>query len=281
MASSHRTDKDLTLPQSSAVASPPLSLKSRLEKGDTLYGIFIFSLSPTLAEIAGFAGYDFVVVDMEHGNGGILEAAHCLHALAATNTPAVIRIPECSATWAMKALDLGPQGIMFPHVEDAESARKAVSYCHFPPKGVLGTAHMFVRSSRYGLDEGFLTNFEKDLLIMCQVESEKGVKVIDEIARVDGVDCVQMGPRDLAASMGYLREPTNKKVQEALHGAEKVVLRGGAAYLSGVASPHDPAEQLARRGYHMVLAGTDVGLFRSSAVADVKKFRMNLVDDDE
>lgn len=145
---------------------PPKSIKPRLRKGDALYGIFIYTFSPTIAEIAGLAGYDFVVVDMEHGNGGISDVLPCLHALAATNTPAIVRIPECSSTWTKKVLDLGPQGIMFPNIDGPTAARKAVSYCRFPPNGIRGTANSFVRASEYGMDEGYHTKFEDDTFWM-------------------------------------------------------------------------------------------------------------------
>lgn len=267
---------------------PSRSLKSRLHDGETLYGLFLLSFSPTLAEIAGLAGYDFVVVDMEHGHGGVSDALPCLHALAATRTPAIIRLPESCPTWAKKALDLGPQGIMFPMIDSPKLARKAVSYCRFPPAGVRGSAHTVVRASSYGIDAGYLSNYEEELLIMCQVESEEAVKKIEDIAAVDGVDCIQMGPMDLSASIGYLWDPGNKKVREMMKVAEKGVLgtkkkpREGA-YLAGFAMPHDSPDDLRSRGYHMVSGAVDVGLFRSAAVEDVKKFKMGLKEasDDE
>ncbi|KAK3030657.1 hypothetical protein RJ639_035861 [Escallonia herrerae] len=279
--------KTLLTPRSAAAAAPQ-TLKSRLNDGDTLYGLFLLSFSPTLAEIAGLAGYDFVVVDMEHGHGGVSDALPCLHALAATSTPAILRLPESNPTWAKKALDLGPQGIMFPMIDSPKLARKAVSYCRFPPKGVRGSAHTVVRASNYGIDPGYLSNCEDELLIMCQVESEEAVKKIEEIAAVDGVDCIQMGPLDLSASMGYLWDPGNKKVREVMRSAEKAVLKtagGGGAFLAGFAMPHDSPDDLRGRGYHMVSGAVDVGLFRSAAVEDVKKFKMSLMagskDDDE
>lgn len=270
------------------VPVPSRSLKSRLHDGETLYGLFLLSFSPTLAEIAGLAGYDFVVVDMEHGHGGVSDALPCLHALAATRTPAIIRLPESCPTWAKKALDLGPQGIMFPMIDSPKLARKAVSYCQFPPAGVRGSAHTVVRASSYGIDAGYLSNYEEELLIMCQVESEEAVKKIEDIAAVDGVDCIQMGPMDLSASMGYLWDPGNKKVREMMKVAEKGVLgtkkkpREGA-YLAGFAMSHDSPDDLRSRGYHMVSGAVDVGLFRSAAVEDVKKFKMGLKEasDDE
>ncbi|KAI6701953.1 hypothetical protein NL676_011089 [Syzygium grande] len=87
------------LSHSSSSSINPLSLKSRLRSGGTLYGIRLVSFSPTVAETAGLAGYDFAVVDMEHGPGGISDALHCLHALAGTGTPKIVRLPESSPTW--------------------------------------------------------------------------------------------------------------------------------------------------------------------------------------
>lgn len=225
---------------------------------------------------------------MEHGHGGVSDALPCLHALAATRTPAILRIPESNATWAKKALDLGPQGIMFPMIDSPKLARKAVSYCRFPPNGVRGSAHTVVRASNYGMNEGYLSNYEDELLIMCQVESEEGVKKIDEIAAVDGVDCIQMGPLDLSASMGFLWDPGNKKVKEVLRSAEKQVLKSkkkedcgvGGAYLSGFAMPFDSPEELRARGYHMVSGQVDIGLFRRAAMEDVNKFKISLMEED-
>lgn len=263
------------------------TLKSRLAAGETLYGLFLLSFSPTLAEIAGLAGYDYVVVDMEHGPGGIAEALPCLRTLAATRTPAILRLPEPTAAWAKKALDLGPQGLMFPMIETPAAAELAVSYSRFPPRGVRGSAHTVVRASAYGIDDGYLARVEEELLVMCQVETTAGVAGIEAIAAVEGVDVVQMGPLDLSASMGYLWDPGNRKVREVLKDAERRVLgmrkkaaaaegEGGGErgpYLGGFAMPHDRPVDLKMRGYHMVAGAVDLGLFRQAAVEDVRRFR--------
>lgn len=176
-------------PNFPAMASlPPATktLKARLYDGDTLYGLFLLSFSPTLAEISGLAGYDFVVVDVEHGHGGISQALPCLQALSATHTPTILRLPENSPSWAKKALDLGPDGLMFPMIDEPESAKNAVSYCRYPPAGIRGAAHPIVRASKYGLDDDYLEMCERELLLMCQVESEEAVNRAEEIAAVDG-----------------------------------------------------------------------------------------------
>lgn len=143
-----------------------------------------------------------------------------------------------------------------------------------------------VRASGYGIDEGYLSNYEDDLLIMCQVECGEGAKKIKEIAAVEGVDCIQMGPLDLSASLGYLWDPGHTKVKEVMRAAEKAVLESkpeeGGAYLAGFAMPHDSSLDLKSRGYHMVSGTVDVGLFRNAAVEDVKKFWIGeCLDDDD
>lgn len=255
---------------------PPTTktLKARLKTGESLYGLFLLSFSPTLAEISGLAGYDFVVIDMEHGHGGISQALPCLQALSATQTFTILRLPENSPSWAKKALDLGPDGLMFPMIDDPESAQNAVKHCRYPPAGIRGAAHPLVRASKYGLDDDYLEKCERELLIMCQVESEEAVKRAGEIAAVDGVDCVMVGPLDLSASMGYLRDPGNEKVKELMKVAEGAVLGGdGAAYLAGFSMAQDPPNEMRKRGYNMVCGGVDLALFRNAAVEDVKRFK--------
>ncbi|KAL5670570.1 hypothetical protein ACJX0J_022791, partial [Zea mays] len=203
----------------SDLLSPAPSLKSRLADGDTLYVLFLLSFSRTLAELAALAGYDYVVVDMEHGLGGIPEALACLRALDAARTPVVLCLPEASAVWAKK--------------------------CRYPPRGVRGAAHPIVRASAYGFDDSYLSRCEDDTLVICQVETATAIAKIDANATVDGVDVVQMGPLDLSASMGYLWDLGNRKVRATLREAERKVLEakkkkkaaaasgGNAAYLGG------------------------------------------------
>ncbi|XP_019057756.1 PREDICTED: uncharacterized protein LOC104815209 [Tarenaya hassleriana] len=257
---------------------PKKSLKSCLRDGETLYGLFLLSFSPEMAEIAALAGYDFIIVDMEHGPGGIREALTCMRAIEAAGAAVVLRVPDICPTWTKKALDLGPDGIMFPMTETGKAATDAVSYCRYRPEGVRGCAYTVVRDSKFGFDEGYLGKLTEKLLIMCQIESEKGVNNIKDIIRVDGMDCVMIGPRDLSASLGLLHDPGNHKVKETMKRAEWAVLASnpanGGAYLAGMATAHDKAADLRSRGYHMVLGAADISLFKQAVVEDVKRFRL-------
>lgn len=122
-----------------------------------------------MAEIASYAGYDFIVVDMEHGAGGVREALNCIRAVEAAGSSTVLRVPDNCQAWTKKALDLGPDGIMFPMIETGKAASDAVSYCRYRPEGLRGCAYTIVRDSKFGFDEEYLRNYTDQLLIMCQV----------------------------------------------------------------------------------------------------------------
>ncbi|KAI3453330.1 hypothetical protein Pfo_009993 [Paulownia fortunei] len=119
---------------------------------------------------------------------------------------------------------------------------------------------------------------------MCQVESMEGLRNVREIAAIDGVDCIQIGPLDLSASLGQLWDPVNEKVKAMMSGAEEAIIglrptkrdRNNGPYLAGFSMPNDGPDELRARGYHMVSGGVDIGLYRSAAVDDVKKFKMSL-----
>lgn len=281
ISSKIQSTKQLAVSMSTSASPPNLSLKSRLRNGECLYGLFFDTFSPTIAQISGHAGYDFVVVDMEHGYGGISEALSCLNALAASQTSAILRLPECSAMWAKKALDLGPQGIMFPMIHNPELAKEAVSYCRYPRAGIRGVAHPITRASKFGFDSEYLDWCEEELLIMCQIESEEAVEKIHEITAVDGLDCIMVGPTDLSANMGYIRDPGNENAVKAVQTVENVVLdmqsKGNkSVYLAGFAMPHDEPKELKKRGYNMICGAVDILLYRDAAVKDVQKFKTSI-----
>lgn len=245
------------------------SLKARLASGQRLYGAFLNSFSPPMAEILGWAGYDYVVVDMEHGPGDTFSALPCLRALAATNTPSILRIAANDPVLAKKALDLGPSGIMIPMIENAQEASRAVASCRYPPRGIRGAAHPIIRASKFGMDGNYLKKCEEDLLIMLQIESKQAVERIPEIAAVEGVDCLMMGPADVSSSIGLLQDPGHEEVKALLYKAEEKIL-SARVYLGGFAMPDDPPQELHKRGYHMVAGTVDVVLFRNAALADIK-----------
>ncbi|MED6139741.1 hypothetical protein PIB30_086729 [Stylosanthes scabra] len=244
------------------------TLKSRIQNGDVVYGMSLLTFSPTVAEIAALAAFDFVLIDMEHGHGGLPEALPCLHALAAVKTPAIIRVPDSSSSyWARKAMDLGAQGIVFPMIQNRQSAAKAVSFCRSP----VGPAS---RASRYGLDG----ECEKDVLVICQVESPEAAECAEEIAAVEGVDMIMVGPLDLSAGIGCLRNPKDERVMKMVDCVEKKVLgaarkEGGGPFLGRFGTGQDSPEMYRDRGYRLIRVNLDVALFRNACIQDVNNFK--------
>ncbi|MCO5556997.1 hypothetical protein L7F22_010552 [Adiantum nelumboides] len=256
-----------------ALGLPPKkrSLKARLQAGEKLYGGFLVTQTPFFAEMMGLVGYDYVVVDLEHGPGETKAALQCLRALEAVGTPAIIRVGFNDQVLLKKALDLGPAGVIVPMVQNAERAAFAVSCCRYPPRGIRG-AHPFVRATKFGLDKSYVHTYENDLLIICQIESAQAVDLIHEIAGVDGVDGLMLGPRDLSASIGCFADPTHPSLAVLIDKAEKAVLSSPRkVFLKGIARPElDPPPALYKRGYDIVSGTMDVVLFTTAALADIK-----------
>ncbi|XP_010451212.1 PREDICTED: uncharacterized protein LOC104733326 [Camelina sativa] len=157
--------KPRVFPKLVATLTPPRSLKSNLS-----HEMLLFSASPTVAEIGALAGYDVVVVDLEHGPGSVSEALHCNRAVKAAGSSSVIRVQEVTSAWAKKAMDVEPNGVMFPKIENAKEAEYAVSLCCYPPDRVCGCAYNLVKVSDFGLPQTYLQDFKERLLIMSQLK---------------------------------------------------------------------------------------------------------------
>jgi 2-keto-3-deoxy-L-rhamnonate aldolase RhmA len=231
----------------SAMADPtPLApvpgfvdLKSRLRAGETLFGAFAGLGSPIATEILARAGFDWLILDLEHGAGTESELLANLHAMGATRTAALVRAQSGERLRVGRALDLGAHGIMVPRVDIAEGAREAVSYMRYPPEGTRGLA---LSTRGAGLGErphADVRAINAWILGIIQIESPSAVEAAPEIAAIDGVDVLFVGPTDLSHSLGvpgrfddsiYLR--ALERVSTAAQGAGKasgILLRDSSA----------------------------------------------------
>lgn len=224
---------------------------------------------------------------MEYGFGGIFEVFFCFCVLVVIYMFVIFCFLEIIVVWIKKVLDLGFQGIMFFMIDSFKEVCKVVFFCCYFLNGVCGVVYFIVRVFGYGIDVGYLSYCEEELLIMCQVELEDVVDKVEEIVVVDGVDCIQMGFIDLSVIMGYLWDFGNNKVREMMKRVEKVVLSIGGVYLVGFVMLYDSLEQFKVCGYYMVFGVVDIGFFRIVVLEDVNRFKMSLemgedddVDDD-
>jgi len=216
-----------------------VNLRSRLRAGETLFGTFTGLASPVATELIARAGFDWLIIDLEHGAGTESELLANLHAVGATPTAALVRPQSGERLRIGRALDLGAHGIMVPRVDLPEQALEAVSFMRYPPDGVRGLA-LSTRGAGLGeVGHADVRSINGHVLGIIQIESPSAVEHAAEIAGIDGVDVLFVGPTDLSHSLGVpgrFTDPTYlaalSHVVEAAEGAGKaagILLRDAAA----------------------------------------------------
>jgi 2-dehydro-3-deoxyglucarate aldolase/4-hydroxy-2-oxoheptanedioate aldolase len=235
------------LPSSSASTT---ELRGRLAAGGALVGTFLNLGSPLAAEICGQAGFDWALVDLEHGAGTEAELIPTLQALEAAGTPGLVRVEANQRPRFARALDAGAAGVMVPRVDSAAEAQAAVASIRYPPRGARGVAYMN-RAAGWGVDAP-----ERDPLCVIQIESAQAVEEAASIARLDGVDVLFVGPSDLTQALGGPIEDAVDIVLAAAHAAGKAA---GILIRS-----REGLEQTLERGFRFVAVGSD-SLFLAEA----------------
>ncbi len=248
-------------------------LKARIAAGKPVVGCWSHLVSPAAAEILALSGYDFVIIDNEHGPTSLSESTILMMAVSTTPAATLMRVPWNDPVYIKRALDTGIEGLMIPAVEDAEAARRAVAACRYPPEGIRGVAYAVTRAAEYGLKlKEYAEKANDNLLVMCQVESAKTVDNIEEIGAVDGIDVLFIGPFDLSASMGKPGQFDDPEVAETLDRAEAGILASGKT-LGAIVRPGDNVASMVERGYGLMVTASDATLLRDAAGADVKAAR--------
>lgn len=236
------------------------SFRERLAGAERpLIGMWACSGSPLLAEVAAGSGLDWLLIDMEHSANTLETVLTQLQVVAAYPVAPLVRVPSNDAVVLKQVLDLGAQDVIVPMVSSADEARAAVAATRYPPHGVRGVGSSLARSARWNRVTGYLADSTSHVSLTVQIETVAGVEAAADIAAVDGVDQVFVGPSDLAASMGRLGEQGHPEVVDAVlrtfaavHGAGKRV---------GV-NAFDPsaADGYLTRGADFVATGADVAL---------------------
>jgi 4-hydroxy-2-oxoheptanedioate aldolase len=249
------------------------SAKARLNQGEVLFGSFINMVSPISTMIAARLGFDVVLLDHEHSFGTLGDAVHCMNAAMGTQAEVWVRIPANDQAYIKRILDCGACGVMCPMVNTAADARQLVRSCHYPPYGVRGVAPAMGRHTAYGTArEPYLSRVADDLAIMPQIETVEAVENIEEIAAVEGIDIVFIGPFDLAASLGRFGQLDHPDVSRAIGKVETAVRKAGRK-LATLAAPGRDAPMLIEHGYDLVFAGADVNFLRAAMEAALGDLR--------
>ena len=230
-------------------------------------------MSPIATEIIAGAGYDCLLIDLEHGPGTYTDAIHQLHAMNGSGCATLIRVPANDEVEIKKALDLGIDGIMIPAVDSVAEAEAAVAACRYPPKGRRGMAASMVRASGYGKDwRTYVAEADERLLRICQIESASALDAIEEIAAVEGIDLLFIGPSDLSANLGYIGEPDHPTVREAIDRIE-VAAQSAGKLMGTIPTEGRGLEALIAAGHSLVLPDADSMFLRSSALSALVRWR--------
>lgn len=250
-----------------------LSFKARLRAGRAADGCMIEMFSPIATEIIARAGYDSIMIDLEHGPGSLMDAIAVIHAAQGASCAPLLRVESNAPVAIKRALDIGLAGLMVPAVGSRAEAEAAVAACRYPPDGRRGMAAPVVRASGHGARlRDYLAGGVDELLLICQIENAEGVENVAEIAAVAGVDMLFIGPFDLSASLGHLGAPDHPEVRAAIARGEAAAKAAGK--LTGIIpTPERDGPSLFAAGYDLVLGSCDNLLLRLAAEADVAKLK--------
>ena len=190
---------------------PRNRFKQALAAGERQVGLWSALASPIAAEVIAGAGFDWIVIDGEHGPNDIVTLLPQLQAMKGGTAEPIFRIPWNEPVIIKRALDVGARTLLIPFVQNVEEARAAVAATRYPPLGIRGVS-VAPRANDYGRVSNYHANANLDICVLLQIETRAAVEQIEAIAAVDGVDGLFIGPSDLAADLGYLG---NAKAPEA------------------------------------------------------------------
>ncbi len=237
-------------------------LKQRVMDGEFLAGVFLNLGAGCAAEIAGRAGFDWVILDTEHGLGGEAALVEGLQGARAGDVCPIVRVLANEAGYCKRALDAGAAGLMVPHINNAAEARRAVQHMKYPPEGARGLTRSS-RATAFGYDApAYFRDVRDGELLVVQIETNEAVEQIDAIAAVPGVDVLFVGPADLSFSCGVpcdldhpvLRAALGKVAHAARqHGKRTGIFLRDAGQLPAVAAA----------GFTVIALDTDFGILKA------------------
>ena len=250
--------------------APTNHFKQRLKTGETQFGLWVGLGDPSVAELAAQTGFDWLLIDGEHGPNGLRDVLAQLRAVGrATNT--VVRVRDDNRAEIKQMLDIGAQSLLVPMIESGAQAAEVVRAAKYPPQGVRGVGAALARVSGYGAIPDYLSTANDQVCVLVQAESRAGLAALDDILALDHVDGVFIGPADLAADMGHVGKPAAPEVQEAVIDALRRIKASGKA--AGILSS-DPAllQTYQQMNLGFLAVGSDVGVLSAGLRALRAKF---------
>jgi 4-hydroxy-2-oxoheptanedioate aldolase len=231
------------------------ALRRRLANGDTTIGTFVGMASATAAEVCAAAGADWILIDLEHGAGGEDVVRDGMLAAAAYGVPTLVRVETGDRIRIGRVLDQGAAGVMVPRVDKPDQVAEVLTHLRYPPHGDRGVA-TYNRSCRWGMDRSVLTDPEPRSLGVIQIETLGALDTVDDIAAVDGVDVLFVGPLDLSFALGVPLQFDSPPFVDATDRVLAAAARHGKA--AGILAANAAlATRYVERGFRFVAIGSD------------------------
>ena len=240
--------------------------RQRLNKGQVCAGVLTSMPSTNMAQMLSNSGFDWLFIDMEHNSMDIDIACQISVAAQDAGITPIVRVPDFAHHHATRVLDCGAMGVVFPHVENADIAKKLVSYCLYPPKGhrsMTGVLPQLDFKQQPIADVASIIN--KNMLIVIMLESPEAIDNVDSIAAVDGVDVILIGTNDLCMEMGIPGDYSNPKVKDSyIKVIEACKKYGKTPGMGGVYNEELMSEYI-KMGMRFILSGSDLSFMMQAA----------------
>lgn len=250
------------------------NLKKRLKEGQALHGCWLNLGSSLTAEIVGSAGFDWVLIDLEHGAGEEKDVLSQLQALEHSSTAAIVRVEGFERQRIHRILDMGAEGIMCPHINTPDEARKAADGMHYPPTGTRGVAKM-VRATGFGKNfSDYYKNARENILGIIQIETVESLTHLDEIAAVENIDVLFIGPGDLSMELGIYGQFDHPLFMNALEATVNAAQKAGKTTGILLFDPDDYSRYY-NMGIRFIACGADMTFVASGARGMSEKLNSN------
>jgi 4-hydroxy-2-oxoheptanedioate aldolase len=237
--------------------APVNHLKRRLAAGETVVGCWLGMADPYAAEMAATCGFDWLLIDGEHAPNDLRTTMAQLAVIEPSPSLPVVRLSDDDPARIKQALDAGAQSLLIPMIETVDQARRALAATRYPPDGIRGVGSSLARASKFSAIPEYLNTAGEQICLILQVESRAGLSALDEILAIPGIDCVFIGPSDLAADMGHLGNANHPEVRAAVMDALSRIAASGKA--AGVLSTEDAfIADCLKAGARFVGVGIDV-----------------------
>jgi 4-hydroxy-2-oxoheptanedioate aldolase len=235
-----------------------MTLKERIQAGEVVNGCWLNLGSVVSAEIVARAGFDWVLIDLEHGGAGNdVTMFQQLQVISASSSVPIVRTDELSRGKVQRILDAGASGIMFPQIQSVEEAAHAAKMMYYPPRGVRGMAKM-IRATGFGRNTNdYVVSLERNIINVIQVETVNAVKQIDAIAATPGVDVLFVGPSDLSLALGVFGQLDHPTYQQAIKDVAQAARKHGKAAGVLLWDPSKEFDMYHQLGFRFLACGAD------------------------